>query len=183
MAEKGEFYSFDEALKELRLKEEELKRLVSEGEIRAFREGDTMKLRKADVENLRAELSGGEVVDLGDVKEELVFEDDVEVVDESGMATQEITDVDTVIDDDVQEVSADIELEGAAAEAEAEAELADEAPPAPPPVEVPEAYEGTGVRVALVLAAVLLIVALPVVLSVGREIPSGLAESIAGIFK
>ena len=50
MAEKGEFYSFDEALKELRLKEEELKRLVSEGEIRAFREGDTMKLRKADVE-------------------------------------------------------------------------------------------------------------------------------------
>lgn len=181
MAEKGEFYSFDEALKELRLKEEELKRLVSEGEIRAFREGDTMKLRKADVENLRAELSGGEVVDLGDVKEELVFEDDVEVVDESGMATQEITDVDTVIDDDVQEVADDIELEGATAEAEAE--LEEEAPPAPPPVEVPEAYEGTAVRIALVLAAVLLIVALPVVLSVGRDIPSGVAESIAGLFK
>lgn len=181
MAEKGEFYSFDEALKELRLKEEELKRLVSEGEIRAFREGDTMKLRKADVENLRAELSGGEVVDLGDVKEELVFEDDVEVVDESGMATQEITDVDTVIDDDVQEVADDIELEGATAEAEAE--LEEEAPPAPPPVEVPEAYEGTAVRIALVLAAVLLIVALPVVLSVGRDTPSGVAESIAGLFK
>jgi len=32
-----EFYSFDEALKQLRLKEEELKRLVSEGEIRASR--------------------------------------------------------------------------------------------------------------------------------------------------
>ena len=60
-----EFFSFEQALDELRLKEEELKRLVSEGEIRAFREGETMKLRKADVENLRSELSG-EVVDLGD---------------------------------------------------------------------------------------------------------------------
>jgi hypothetical protein len=63
-----------------------------------------MKLRKADVENLRAELSGGEVVDLGEVKEELVFEDDVELVDDTGMATQEIVDVETVIEDDVVEV-------------------------------------------------------------------------------
>ena len=46
------FYSFEEALKELRLKEEELKRLVSEGEIRAFRQGDTMRLRQSDVEAL-----------------------------------------------------------------------------------------------------------------------------------
>ena len=75
MAQK-EFFSFDEALHELRLKEEELKRLVSEGEIRAFRDGETMKLRRADVDNLRTELSGGEVVDLGDDGEQLVFEDD-----------------------------------------------------------------------------------------------------------
>ena len=45
-----EFYNFERALDELKLKEEELKRLVSEGEIRAFREGDTMRLRRADVE-------------------------------------------------------------------------------------------------------------------------------------
>ena len=95
----GDFYSFDEALDELRLKEEELKRLVSEGEIRAFRKGDTMKLRKSDVESLRAELSGGEVVDLGDVTEELVFEDDSDFGDDAGMTTQEISDVDTLIDD------------------------------------------------------------------------------------
>ena len=80
------FYSFEEALKELRLKEEELKRLVSEGEIRAFRQGDTMRLRQSDVEALKKELTGGEVVDLGDVKEELVFEDDVDL--DAGMATQ-----------------------------------------------------------------------------------------------
>jgi len=66
---------------------------------------------------------------------------------------------------------------------ELEVEVEEEAPPAPPAPEVPEAYEGTLVRTALVLAAVLLIVALPVVLSIGRDVPSGLAESISGIFK
>ena len=99
-----QFFSFDEALSELRLKEEELKRLVSEGEIRAFRDGDTMKLRRMDVENLRNELSGGDVVDLGGVSEELVFEDDADLSDEAGMATEEISDVDTIIEDDVEDV-------------------------------------------------------------------------------
>ncbi|MBK7877859.1 MAG: hypothetical protein IPJ77_19430 [Planctomycetes bacterium] len=180
MAEKGEFYSFEEALKELRLKEEELKRLVSEGEIRAFREGDTMKLRKADVENLRAELSGGEVVDLGEVKEELVFEDDVEVVEDTGLATQEIGDVDTVVDD----VAADseIELEGEAEEVAAEVEEEDE-PIAAPAMEVPESFEGMGVRIALVLATVLMILSVPVLMSAGREVPSGLAAAIGNLFK
>jgi len=86
-----DFYSFDEALDELKLKEEELKRLVSEGEIRAFRKGDTMKLRRADVENLRAELDV-------DVVEELVFEDDSDLDGDTGMATQEL-DVETLVDD------------------------------------------------------------------------------------
>jgi excisionase family DNA binding protein len=94
LAEKENFYSFEEALRELRLKEEELKRLVSEGEIRAFREGDTMRLRRADVDSLRAELSGGEVVDLGDAEDELIFEDDVPMAGEphgeAGLATQEM---------------------------------------------------------------------------------------------
>jgi len=185
VAEKGDFYSFEEALKELRLKEEELKRLVSEGEIRAFREGDTMKLRKADVENLRAELSGGEVVDLGEVKEELVFEDDVEVVDDTGMATQEIGDVDTVIDDDVQEVAAEeITLEGQEAEAEEVAEEEDApVPAAPRAVEVPEPYEGLLVRMAVVLSAIVLLLGVPVVIALGRDVPSGLADSLASLFK
>lgn len=181
MAEKGEFYSFDEALKELRLKEEELKRLVSEGEIRAFREGDTMKLRKADVENLRAELSGGEVVELGDVKEELVFEDDVEVVEDAGMATQEIGDVDTVVDD-VVEVAEDAEIELEGAEGEPAEDVEEEPLPAPV-VEVPEPYEGLAVRAAVVLTAVLLIIAVPVVMSAGRDVPSGLAQAIGKLFR
>lgn len=123
-----EYYSFDEALDELRLKEEELKRLVSEGEIRAFREGDTMKLRQSDVKALRDELSGGEVVDLGGVEEELVFED--EDLGEAGMATEEISTADTIIDDDVEDVG-EIDLDD-------EEEVITAAPtrrsgPAPPP--------------------------------------------------
>ena len=52
MGKSGEFYSFGEVLKRLNIDETKLKRLVSEGEIRAFREGDQMKFRKADIENL-----------------------------------------------------------------------------------------------------------------------------------
>ena len=85
-----DFDSFDEALEELKLKEEELKRLVSEGEIRAFRKGDTMKLRRADVETLRAALDG-DLVDLGDNADELVFEDETDLGGDTGMATQEKT--------------------------------------------------------------------------------------------
>jgi excisionase family DNA binding protein len=193
-----EFYSFDEALKQLRLKEEELKRLVSEGEIRAFREGGTMKLRRTDVESLRTELSGGEVVDLGDVKEELVFEDDVQ--GEAGMATQEISDVETILDEPVEDVAVaetapevtleeeSLVLEETEPEAEAEAEEAVVAArtrtsrPAPRPVvEVEGPSEPGLVRVALLLTALLCLLALPLVLSSGA-VPSGVAGGIASIF-
>jgi excisionase family DNA binding protein len=195
-----EFYSFDEALKQLRLKEEELKRLVSEGEIRAFREGGTMKLRRTDVESLRTELSGGEVVDLGDVKEELVFEDDVQ--GEAGMATQEISDVETILDEPVEEVAVsesapEVTLEeeslvleetqvpeDVVVEEESAAPVARTRAPRPAPRPVPEVEGPTEpglVRVALLLTALVLLLALPVILSTGG-IPSDVAAGIASIF-
>jgi excisionase family DNA binding protein len=191
VAEKDQFYSFEEALKELRLKEEELKRLVSEGEIRAFREGDTMKLRRADVENLRSELSGGEVVDLGEVTEELVFEDDADLAGETGMATEEIADVETIIEDDVEDVG-EIEIEPAVEEAvvdtEVEAEIeADEEETAitrrrteAAVVEGPT--ENGLVRAVLVLTSLILVLALPLCLSAGSGVMSGAAQAIASIF-
>lgn len=194
MAERDQFYSFEEALKELRLKEEELKRLVSEGEIRAFREGDTMKLRRADVENLRSELSGGEVVDLGDVKEELVFEDDAELHEATGMATEEIADVETIIDDDVEDVGEiEIEPQGEATEtieeaAEAEEEAEEEAEVAPrreratPEPEYAGPVEAAPFRLAIVLTSLILILALPVCLSHGGGVASGVADAIASLF-
>jgi hypothetical protein len=48
-----EYYSFERVLKELQIEEEELKRLVSEGEIRAFRDDDKMKFKKSDIEGLK----------------------------------------------------------------------------------------------------------------------------------
>lgn len=171
-----DFFSFDEALDELRLKEEELKRLVSEGEIRAFREGDTMRLRRTDVESLRAELSGGEVVDLGEATEELVFEDDADLEDEAGMATQEIADVDTIIEDDIEDVG-ELELDDEVEEARpvrrqsaiAAAAVEDEA-------------ESVGIRAALILTSLILVLTVPIMLSMSTGNLSSIAKSIGSIF-
>lgn len=182
MAEQ-EFYSFDEALKQLRLKEEELKRLVSEGEIRAFREGETMKLRRSDVETLRSELSGGEVVDLGDVKEELVFEDDA-AIDEAGMATQEISDVETILDEPVEEVS-EIAIEEEVVEEEeaARSTASRSTPRAVEPVpEVEGPSEAVLVRAAMMLTCLILLLALPVCLSATSGKASGFAGTVASMF-
>lgn len=173
----NEFFSFDEALSELRLKEEELKRLVSEGEIRAFREGETMKLRRGDVEALRSELGGGEVVDLGEPSEEIVFEDDG-LADEAGMATEEISDVDTIIEDDIEDVGEiDIEEEEEILEA---APVRRSAPRAAAPVE--ESSEGMGILAACIITTLVMIMSLPLIFSVSSGETSGMAEGIASIF-
>jgi excisionase family DNA binding protein len=171
VAEK-EFLSFDEALRELRLKEEELKRLVSEGEIRAFRDGETMKLRKTDVETLRAELQGGEVVDLGSAAtEELVFEDDTDV--DAGMATEEISESDTILEEDVPEV-AEVELE------EDEAETVSSGAGRSSAGYADEPYEGGMMRTVLMLTSFVLLLGTPVALASAHghlnRVAAGLAE-------
>jgi len=170
-----DFFSFDEALSELRLKEEELKRLVSEGEIRAFRDGETMKLRKGDVEALRSELGGGEVIDLGEPSEEIVFEDDL--ADEAGMATEEISDVDTIIEDDDIEDVGEIEIE------EEEEELVAAAPVRRPAGRAAAAEEveteSMGILAACIITTVLLIGSLPLIFAVSKGEASGVAKGIA----
>lgn len=49
-----DYYSFDEVMKQLELDEEELKRMVSEGELRAFRDENKIKFRREDVDNLKS---------------------------------------------------------------------------------------------------------------------------------
>lgn len=67
MARDKDYYSFDEVLSDLRMEEEELKRLVSAGEIRAFREKDTMRFKAADIERLKSSESDDDLeLDLGD---------------------------------------------------------------------------------------------------------------------
>jgi len=48
-----EYFSFEEVMRELELSEEDLKRMVSEGELRAFRSENKMKFKREDVEHLR----------------------------------------------------------------------------------------------------------------------------------
>jgi hypothetical protein len=49
----AEFMSFEEVLKELQIDDGELKKLISRGELRGFREGKSMKFKKEDVANLK----------------------------------------------------------------------------------------------------------------------------------
>jgi len=182
-----DFFSFDEALNQLNLKEEELKRLVSEGEIRAFREGDTMKLRRADVENLKKELMGGEVVDLAGAGEDLVFEDDLQL-EETGMATEEISSMDTLLEEEVEDVG-EVALEEEP-EALEEAELEEEEVVAAGVTPVrragaaaaEEVGEGMLFRGVAILTSLVLVLAIPVVLSLSTGKPSALATSFAEMF-
>ncbi len=173
-----EFYNFEEALDQLRLKEEELKRLVSEGEIRAFREGETMRLRRSDVETLKRELTGGDVVDLEDAGEDLVFEDDVDL-EEAGMATEEISEMDTLLEEDVEDVG-ELELvdddEPAAASAVRRTSAIGAAK-----VEDDEG-EGLGFRAVAILTTIVLVLSIPVTLSFSSGDTSDIAKTIAGMF-
>lgn len=87
MSEKDDFISFEKALRDLNLRSEELRKLVSEGEIRAFRDGpDSMKFRREDVESL---------VSKGKGEEELSFSDSLE--DDTGMVTEQLSNEDTLL--------------------------------------------------------------------------------------
>ncbi len=67
---------------------------MSEGEIRAFRDGQSMKFRKEDVEAIASQRSGDD---------ELVLADALE--DDTGKVTEELSDEDTLlVEDDMEEV-------------------------------------------------------------------------------
>ncbi|MCA8941943.1 MAG: hypothetical protein KDB80_05225 [Planctomycetes bacterium] len=92
MSNQEDFVSFEKALRDLQMRSEELRKLVSEGEIRAFRDGSSMKFRREDIDNLNA------VDDLSDSLE-----------DDTGMVTEELSEEDTLLvadDDEIEEIAA-----------------------------------------------------------------------------
>jgi len=99
-----DYISFEDALKELNMRSAELKKLMSEGEIRGIRDGESVKFRREEVEKLasKARTGGGEEV------EELLFVDE-EGVDE-GMATAEISEEDTLLEAEPEVLEEDIQL-------------------------------------------------------------------------
>ena len=109
-----DFVNFENALRELKLNEDQLKRLVSEGEIRAIRgENNSMKFRKEEIERLKQDT--GKTIQYTEessdtLTDDLLFDeaDDLDV-DEEGMATAQISSDDTFVGDDI---AADIEDDG-----------------------------------------------------------------------
>ncbi len=90
MSDKNEdFLSFEKALRELKMRSEELKKLVSEGEIRAYRDGDSMKFRREDVSSLQSKSEGATNLSIGDALE-----------DDTGMVTEQISEEDTLLAED-----------------------------------------------------------------------------------
>lgn len=179
-----EFYSFDKVLRELQMEEEELKRLVSEGEIRAFRDEDKMKFKKEDIERFRSaktgdlptlEASGDELTDL--------FGDDEGDEGDVGMVTQQISDS-SFLEEDVEEI-APLEAESAperpatgrrpraAAPRQARRAVAAEAP----------AGEGVGMQVLLVLGCVILLYGIIVAFNAAEVQSTGLTEGWANFVR
>ena len=90
-----EYISFEDALRRLELQDAQLKRLISENEIKAYRDGERMKLKREDVDRLRNRLVGTEAE--AAQTEELVFEDD-EAGEEPGMETVPLTEAETMVE-------------------------------------------------------------------------------------
>jgi hypothetical protein len=89
VSENEDFVSFEKALRDLRLQSEQLKKMVSQGDIRAFRVGDSMQFRAEDVAALQGRDDG---------EDDLVFADALE--DDTGMVTEELSEEDTLLVED-----------------------------------------------------------------------------------
>jgi hypothetical protein len=100
-----DFINFEKALGELQLTEEQLKRLVSEGEIRAIRgENNSMRFRREEIERLKQDT--GKTLQYTEessetLTDDLLFDEAEDLdVDEEGMATAQISSDDTFVGDD-----------------------------------------------------------------------------------
>jgi len=177
-----EFYSFDRVLRELQMQEEELKRLVSEGEIRAFRDQDKMKFKAEDVERFKKVRSSADAETLGDedIPEELVFDED-DADQEVGMATAAISD-DSFLEEDegALELEAELPPEPRAKRGRATAGAARKPRVV---VEEPEEAEGPLWTTAIVLTTIACLLGVLVVLDAQRGLASGLTSGLANLVK
>lgn len=173
-----DYINFDEALKRLELQDAQLKRLISENEIKAYRDGDRMKLKKDDVDRLLSRLSGGGQT------EELVFEDD-EATTEPGMATVPLSEQETMMEKTARKPAAKPAAKSAATPRRPAAEKA--AAPAPArrkkeaPVEV--GGEETWVKALLIVSIILLFVAMFPAMDAVRGRAGGVSSGLPGVLE
>jgi hypothetical protein len=186
-----EFISFDKVLRELQMQEEELKRLVSEGEIRAFRDQDKMKFKKEDVDRFRKSHTGAkdETMGAAEVPEELVFDED-DANQDVGMATAAISD-DSFLEEQPQ-AAPEAAPEPAPTPARAPSRGSARSPsasasgrkPRASSVQIEEGQnEGIGFKLAILLSAIVLVIGTFVAMDATKGTPSGLTRGIADWFK
>ncbi len=119
-----DFYTFEEVLSELQIDEMELKRLVSQGELRGFRDGASMKFRKDEVERHRKGRETEPTIILTDSDAEIGLPTDQDLLIDEGARDRE-----TVLNADVFDTEELPTLTGEAEEVEVT-----EAIPMPTPV-------------------------------------------------
>ncbi|MCP4094285.1 MAG: hypothetical protein GY747_12635 [Planctomycetes bacterium] len=171
----SDFSSFDDALKKLELEEEDLKRLISAGEIRAFREGSNMRLRVEDVSKVADQLGIGGSVDEEDAGELLEVEDLVlDELDDAGMATTQLSEEDTLLDDAVEELEVADEAPAAVAATPRRSSGRAAAAAAGPDT----ADEGNGMRAALIITCVLMVFGIPFAIDMVNGTASGVTASV-----
>lgn len=82
-----EYIPFEQALRDLQMSEDELRRLVSQDQIQAIKRGDEIQIRQSDIDAILRAQSPTE-----EEPEELVFADEDEVEDDAGMVTAVLED-------------------------------------------------------------------------------------------
>lgn len=171
-----QYSSFEDALKKLELEEEDLKRLISAGEIRAFREGSKMHLRAEDVTKVAKQLGIGSSVSEKDAGRSLEVEDlSLGAAGEEGMSTTQLSEEDTLLDD-VETVDVAAEAAPAAAGAGAAARRAR-------PVEAEVQRESTGILAAAIVTCVLLVFAIPFAIGMLSARSTGVTSGVVGMFQ
>ena len=183
-----EYYSFEEVLKDLKLEENELKRLVSAGEIRAFRDKNTMRFKAEDIARLRTNPNEPQDMQLDDL--ELDLDDTAATPAQPAEAELEVDELvleETTVEETVPEVE---ELDLAAEpEPATRGRVRDRAASRRAPAEVapvvvvePEGETSPVFVGALIVGIVLLILANFVILDAVTGRSTGLTGGVAGIF-
>lgn len=124
-----DYLSFEKVLRELEIEEEELKRLVSAGEIKAYREADQgMQFKPEDVEKLRGtHSSDADVIELLDADVDMESDGEPTLDLESSESAEELSFDEVDFGDDLGDD--DLEMD-TAAEEEVEVEVEAEEEPA-----------------------------------------------------
>jgi hypothetical protein len=171
--------SFEDALQRLQLEEEDLKRLISAGEIRAFREGSNMRLDIADVDKVAEQLGIGSAVSEADTSSVVEVEELSLDNADDGMVTTQLSEEDTLLDAVVEEVP----VEEAAPAAESSRRQRNSGGKKRgakvtvlPAVEMTD--EGGGLRAALICTAIVLVFAIPFAIGMISGHSSGVTSGV-----